>query len=127
MSESKSGDVYDHVYAADRPELFFKAMGFRVRGSGEQVRIRRDSRWTVPEPEVVLVLNALGEAVGYTAGNDMSARDIEGKTPVLATGQGVRRSVRHRICPLPRHSRKSGDQNVHHAQGEGGVHRGNLY
>ncbi|MFD3004201.1 fumarylacetoacetate hydrolase family protein [Thermus tengchongensis] len=82
VSESKSGDVYDYVYAADRPELFFKAMGFRVRGSGEQVRIRRDSRWTVPEPEVVLVLNALGEAVGYTAGNDMSARDIEGENPL---------------------------------------------
>jgi 2-dehydro-3-deoxy-D-arabinonate dehydratase len=82
ISESQAGDVYDRVYGAERPELFFKALGSRVRGPGERVRVRRDSRWTVPEPEVVLVLNAWGEIVGYTAGNDMSARDIEGENPL---------------------------------------------
>lgn len=82
ISESQAGDVYDQVYRAARPELFFKALGFRVRGSGEGVRVRRDSRWTVPEPELVLVLNAWGDIVGYTAGNDMSARDIEGENPL---------------------------------------------
>ena len=85
MEESQQaggGDFYDRVYAAERPELFFKASPHRVAGPGEQVRIRRDSRWNVPEPELALVINRSGEIVGYTVGNDMSSRDIEGENPL---------------------------------------------
>jgi len=85
MEESKSaggGDFYDRVYEAKRPELFYKAAGWRVVGSGGQVRIRSDSKWNVPEPELTLVLNARGEIIGYTVGNDMSSRDIEGENPL---------------------------------------------
>jgi 2-dehydro-3-deoxy-D-arabinonate dehydratase len=85
MEESKSaggGDFYDRVYAADRPELFFKSPGHRVVGSGGQVRIRRDSKWNVPEPELTLLIAATGKITGYTIGNDMSSRDIEGENPL---------------------------------------------
>jgi len=81
-AESDTGDVYDRVYDAERPELFFKSVGWRVAASGGTVRIRADSRWNVPEPELVLVINAHGEVVGYTAGNDMSSRSIEGENPL---------------------------------------------
>ena len=80
--ESADANAYERVYTAERPELFFKAPGWRVVGHGERVRIRRDSRWNVPEPELVLVLNAGMEIVGYTAGNDVSSRDIEGENPL---------------------------------------------
>ncbi|MDB5093035.1 MAG: Fumarylacetoacetate hydrolase [Candidatus Eremiobacteraeota bacterium] len=80
--ESASADVYQMVYSAVRPELFMKSVGWRVKGDGEPVRIRRDSAWNVPEPELVLVLNSRMEIVGYTAGNDMSSRDIEGANPL---------------------------------------------
>jgi 2-dehydro-3-deoxy-D-arabinonate dehydratase len=73
---------YDLVYSAPRPELFFKATPRRVAGPGDRVRIRRDSRWSVPEPELALVLNPHLKIVGYTIGNDMSARDIEGENPL---------------------------------------------
>jgi 2-dehydro-3-deoxy-D-arabinonate dehydratase len=73
---------YDLVYGADRPELFLKATPHRVVGPGGRVRIRRDSRWSVPEPELALVLSPHLEIVGYTIGNDMSARDIEGENPL---------------------------------------------
>src|SRR5262249_7133128 len=73
---------YDLVYTAARPELFFKATPGRVAGPGARVRIRRDSRWSVPEPELALVLNPHLQLVGYTIGNDMSARDIEGENPL---------------------------------------------
>ena len=85
MEESKSsggGSFYDAVYVAERPELFFKAAGWRVRGPGAPVRIRRDATWSVPEPELALVVNARGAIVGYTIGNDMSSRDIEGENPL---------------------------------------------
>jgi 2-dehydro-3-deoxy-D-arabinonate dehydratase len=83
MEESEHGaSHYDRVYTADRPELFFKATPNRVSGPGEPVRVRRDSRWSVPEPEFTLVLNPAGKIVGYTIGNDMSARDIEGENPL---------------------------------------------
>ncbi len=85
MEESKSaggGDFYDRVYSADRPELFFKATPHRVRGPGQPVRIRRDARWNVPEPELTLVVTSSGTIVGYTIGNDMSSRDIEGENPL---------------------------------------------
>ena len=85
QEESKDaggGDFYQRVYEAERPELFFKATRHRVVGHGDQVRIRRDSDWNVPEPELVLVLNNKGEIVGYTIGNDMSSRSIEGENPL---------------------------------------------
>jgi 2-dehydro-3-deoxy-D-arabinonate dehydratase len=85
MEEAKAGgggDFYDRVYTAPRPELFFKATARRVVGPGAPVRIRSDSRWSVPEPELALVINAGGGIIGYTIGNDMSARDIEGENPL---------------------------------------------
>ena len=85
MEESKSaggGDFYDRVYSADRPELFFKGMASRVAAPGTQVRIRSDAKWNVPEPELTLLINPLGQIIGYTIGNDMSSRDIEGENPL---------------------------------------------
>jgi 2-dehydro-3-deoxy-D-arabinonate dehydratase len=73
---------YDLVYTAARPELFLKATPHRVVGPGGRVRVRRDSRWSVPEPELALVLSPHLKIVGYTIGNDMSARDIEGENPL---------------------------------------------
>ena len=73
---------YERVYDAERPELFFKSTPHRVRGHRETVRIRQDSKWSVPEPELTLVISAGGKIVGYTVGNDMSARDIEGDNPL---------------------------------------------
>ncbi len=81
-AESSVADVYQKVYDAERPELFMKSIGWRVRADGQGVRIRRDGTWNVPEPELVLVINAACEIVGYTAGNDMSSRDIEGENPL---------------------------------------------
>ncbi|MDB5294713.1 MAG: Fumarylacetoacetate hydrolase family protein [Phycisphaerales bacterium] len=83
--EAKSaggGDFYDRVYAADRPELFFKSTASRTVGPGGRVRLRGDSKWNVPEPELTLAVNPAGRIVGYTVGNDMSSRDIEGENPL---------------------------------------------
>ncbi len=80
--ETQTKDIYEKVYDAHRAELFFKAGGWRVSGPGAPVRIRRDAHWNVPEPELTLVVNRHGEIVGYTAGNDMSSRDIEGENPL---------------------------------------------
>jgi 2-dehydro-3-deoxy-D-arabinonate dehydratase len=85
MEESKAaggGSFYDKVYNADRPELFFKASPRMVLGTGQDVRIRRDSKWNVPEPELTLCISSGGKIVGYTIGNDMSSRDIEGENPL---------------------------------------------
>jgi 2-dehydro-3-deoxy-D-arabinonate dehydratase len=85
MAESEvagGGSFYDRVYSAERPELFFKALAHRVAGPGEKVRIRRDSKWNVPEPELALVISPAGKITGYTIGNDMSSRDIEGENPL---------------------------------------------
>lgn len=83
MDESESAaSFYDKVYTAARPELFFKALAHRVVGPEQNVRVRHDSDWSVPEPELALVLNSSGELVGFTIGNDMSARDIEGENPL---------------------------------------------
>ncbi|WP_245632366.1 fumarylacetoacetate hydrolase family protein [Edaphobacter aggregans] len=85
IEESKDaggGTFYDRVYAADRPELFFKASGRRVVGPLGEVRIRRDARWSVPEPELTLAIHSSGKILGYTIGNDMSSRDIEGENPL---------------------------------------------
>jgi 2-dehydro-3-deoxy-D-arabinonate dehydratase len=80
MEESNfSATAYDRVYEAERPELFFKSQPEKVAGPGEKVGIRKDARWNVPEPELALVLNSRGHLVGYTIGNDMSSRDIEGE------------------------------------------------
>lgn len=76
------GDVYARVYAAERPELFFKARGSCAVGPGDFVGIRADATWNVPEPELTLVINPALEVVGMTAGNDMSSRDIEGANPL---------------------------------------------
>ena len=82
MAESETADIYDKVYSAERVEVFFKSNGWRVRGHGDRIRVRRDSTWNVPEPELALLLNRAGEIVGYTAGNDVSSRSIEGENPL---------------------------------------------
>jgi 2-dehydro-3-deoxy-D-arabinonate dehydratase len=83
MAESEqSADVYDRVYAADRPELFFKSAAWRVSGPGAAVSVRADSTIDVPEPELAVVLNAAGAVAGYTVCNDMSSRSIEGQNPL---------------------------------------------
>lgn len=85
IEESKDaggGDFYDRVYYADRPELFFKSPSYRAVGPFDNVRIRKDSNWNVPEPELTLVITSNGKIVGYTIGNDMSSRDIEGENPL---------------------------------------------
>lgn len=76
------GEYYARVYVADRPELFFKATAHRTVGSGGKVAIRKDSTWDVPEPELTLVITSSGKIVGYTVGNDMSSRSIEGDNPL---------------------------------------------
>ena len=81
-AESSVKDVYARVYEANRPELFLKSIGWRAVGHGAPIRVRRDSRWNVPEPELTLVVNAHREVIGYTAGNDVSSRDIEGENPL---------------------------------------------
>lgn len=80
MEESNfSATAYDRVYDAARPELFFKCLAHKVRGPQQPVGIRADARWNVPEPELALVINSRGRIAGYTIGNDLSARDIEGE------------------------------------------------
>jgi 2-dehydro-3-deoxy-D-arabinonate dehydratase len=82
MDESAEPSVYDHVYDADRPELFFKSPGWRVRGQGELIGIRADSSWDVPEPELAVVVASDLTIAGYTIGNDVSSRTIEGENPL---------------------------------------------
>ncbi len=100
-AESQARDVYEKVYNAERPELFFKSIGWRVVGHGMPVRIRKDSHWNVPEPELTVVVNSHCEIVGYCVGNDVSSRDIEGENPLYlpqakmyngacAVGPGIR-------------------------------------
>lgn len=99
MEESKSsggGDFYDRVYAAERPELFFKATPNRVVGHLGMVAIRSDAKWSVPEPELTLVISASGSITGYTIGNDMSSRDIEGENPLYLP----QAKVYNRSCAL---------------------------
>jgi 2-dehydro-3-deoxy-D-arabinonate dehydratase len=85
MEESKDaggGSFYDRVYSAERPELFFKSTASRTVGTGGKVRIRADAKWSVPEPELTLLVSPGGRITGYTIGNDMSSRDIEGENPL---------------------------------------------
>ena len=97
MEESDfSATAYDRVYEAERPEIFFKSLAAKVVPTGGPVGIRKDARWNVPEPELALVLNSRGDVVGYTIGNDMSSRDIEGEN-LLYLPQA---KVYHRSCAL---------------------------
>jgi 2-dehydro-3-deoxy-D-arabinonate dehydratase len=82
QESERAASFYDLVYSAERPELFFKATPSRVVAPGQPIRVRRDSNWTVPEPELALVLSPALELVGFTIGNDVSARDIEGQNPL---------------------------------------------
>ena len=83
MAESpEGGSFYDRVYDAERPEIFFKATAHRVVGHNQKVAIRGDSKWSVPEPELALVVTPHAKIVGYTVANDMSSRDIEGENPL---------------------------------------------
>jgi len=111
-AESQNADVYQKVYNAERPELFFKANGWRVRGPGGGIRVRADSRWNVPEPELVLLLDAAGAIRGYTVGNDVSSRSIEGENPLYlpqakvydgacALGPGIRLCDADALRDLP--------------------------
>ncbi len=81
-TETKSKGIYDRVYEAERPELFVKDTGLRCRGPGEDVCVRSDSKWSVPEPELTVVFDEETRVVGYTVGNDVSSRDIEGDNPL---------------------------------------------
>jgi 2-dehydro-3-deoxy-D-arabinonate dehydratase len=99
MEESKDaggGTFYDRVYSAERPELFFKATASRVAGPDTHVRIRSDATWSVPEPELTLLVNPRGQIIGYTIGNDMSSRDIEGENPLYLP----QAKVYNRSCAL---------------------------
>ena len=97
MEESDfSASAYDRVYAAERPEIFFKSLPEKVVATGEPVGIRRDATWNVPEPELALVMSSRGRIVGYTIGNDMSSRDIEGEN-LLYLPQA---KTYHRSCAL---------------------------
>jgi len=99
MEEAKSaggGDFYDRVYNAERPELFFKATANRVVGHRGKVAIRGDAKWSVPEPELTLLISPSGKILGYTVGNDMSSRDIEGENPLYLP----QAKVYNRSCAL---------------------------
>lgn len=99
MEESKSaggGDFYDRVYTAQRPELFFKGTASRAVGHGAKVGIRQDATWSVPEPELALLISPTGKILGYTIGNDMSSRDIEGENPLYLP----QAKVYYRSCAL---------------------------
>ena len=97
MEESNfSANAYDRVYSAPRPEIFFKSLPEKVVGPGEPVGIRADAKWNVPEPELALVINSQGTIVGYTIGNDMSSRDIEGEN-LLYLPQA---KIYHRSCAV---------------------------
>jgi len=97
MQESAhSASCYERVYKAERPELFFKSAPDKVVGPGDAIGIRDDSRWTVPEPELALVLHSRGRVAGYTIGNDVSARDIEGENPLYLP----QAKIYHRSCAV---------------------------
>src|SRR5690606_20639360 len=96
VEESGNEDLYQRVYEAERPELFFKASGWRCVGDGQYVGMRADSTWDVPEPELALVIDARGEIFGYTIGNDMSSRSIEGENALYLS----QAKIFHAACSL---------------------------
>jgi 2-dehydro-3-deoxy-D-arabinonate dehydratase len=111
-AETDIKSIYTKVYQADRPELFFKAIGWRVVGPDSPIRLRADSTWNVPEPELTLVVNSRGEILGYCVGNDVSSRDIEGENPLYlpqakvydgscALGPGIRVTDSELLGDLP--------------------------
>lgn len=111
-AETDIKNVYDMVYEAERPEVFFKAIGWRVKGTLTPIRIRKDSHWNVPEPELTLLVNSSGEILGYCAGNDVSSRSIEGDNPLYlpqaktydgacALGPGIRLAGVKKMEDLP--------------------------
>ena len=108
--ESKGAhDFYDKVYDAERPELFFKAAPGRVRGPGGTIGVREDSGWDVPEPELALVIGADAKILGYTIGNDVSSRSIEGENPLyLPQAKVYKGSLRAR--PVHRAGRRGADR-----------------
>ena len=106
MAESNDGgDVYARVYVAERPELFFKATPSRAVGHRDEIRVREDSHWNVPEPELTVCIAATGQILGFTVGNDVSSRDIEGANPLYLPQAKVYRgscSIGPRIVPASR-------------------------
>jgi 2-dehydro-3-deoxy-D-arabinonate dehydratase len=111
MEEAKTaggGDFYDRVYVAERPELFMKATANRVVGHRGKVAIRKDATWSVPEPELTLLASPAGKIVGYTIGNDMSSRDIEGENPLYLP----QAKVYDRSCALGPGILIAGDQPI---------------
>ena len=123
MEESEASGAktfYDLVYNAERPELFFKATPHRVVGPGARVKVRSDSQWNVPEPELALLLTATGKLIGYTVGNDVSSRDIEGENPLyLPQAKVYERSCSLGPCILVRDEPLGGETTVHLS-----IHRG---
>jgi 2-dehydro-3-deoxy-D-arabinonate dehydratase len=111
-AESDAKDVYEKVYEAARPELFFKSTGVRAVGHGMKIGVRSDARWSVPEPELTVVVNTRMEIVGFTAGDDVSSRDIEGENPLYlpqakvyngscAVGPGIELATAGELGDLP--------------------------
>ena len=112
--ESGAADFYAKVYEAKRPELFFKSTAARCAGPDQEVWIRRDSHWNVPEPELTLFANANGKIVGYTIGNDMSSRDIEGENPLyLPQAKCYQRSAAIGPCLLVTAKPIDADTQIH--------------
>jgi 2-dehydro-3-deoxy-D-arabinonate dehydratase len=112
--ESGGATFYDKVYVAERPELFFKSLAHRVAGNDEEVYIRRDSKWDVPEPELTLYINSNGNIEAYTIGNDMSSRSIEGENPLyLPQAKTYERSAALGPCLYISESPISSDTNIH--------------
>ena len=115
MEESPGGaNFYDKIYDAERPELFFKATPHRVIGTGHAVRIRKDSAWNVPEPELTLVVTPNGKIIGYTVGNDMGSRTIEAENPLyLPQAKIYDQSCALGPCILLTEKPLSGDAKIH--------------
>ena len=112
--ESGGATFYDKVYVAERPELFFKSLAHRVAGTGQEVYIRRDSKWDVPEPELTLYINSNGNIEAYTIGNDMSSRSIEGENPLyLPQAKTYERSAALGPCLYVPESPIKPDTNIH--------------
>ena len=120
--ESGGATFYDKVYVAERPELFFKSLPHRVAGSGQEVYIRKDSKWDVPEPELTLYINSKGNIQAYTVGNDMSSRSIEGENPLyLPQAKTYERSAAIGPCLYIPEQPVSPDTNIHMAISRNGA------